>query len=182
MRYWQQMAGIGLLALGLGGCESVQRMAQNIPGAGHIPGLSSEGPVEATVPRQVPFPADTYAALPKTGTATIKGRLAYQLTSGQTVYGDHEKVSIAPATEYSAEAADRALAGQRVEPADPRAQAYTHMTTTDANGYFTATGIPAGTFYVAGTVALPDGQGRSPFILKQVRVKDGGSLRVDLSR
>ena len=107
MRQWQVWAG-AVLMMGLVGCESVQRMAQNIPGAEHIPGLSSQGPVEATVPRQVPFPAETYAALPKTGTATIKGRLAYRLTSGQTVYGNREKVSIAPATEYSAEAADRA--------------------------------------------------------------------------
>ncbi|WP_438765775.1 carboxypeptidase-like regulatory domain-containing protein [Kushneria sp. TE3] len=180
MRQWQVVAG-ALVMMGLAGCESLQNMADNFPG------MSSEGaiesaPQEATVRREVPFPADTYAALPKTGTASIKGRLAYQLTSGQTVYGDHEKVSIAPATEYSAEAADKALAGQRVEPADPRAQAYTHMTTTDANGYFTATGIPAGTFYVAGTMALPNGQGRSPFILKQVRVKEGGSTSVDLSR
>ncbi|WP_456268491.1 carboxypeptidase-like regulatory domain-containing protein [Kushneria sp. AK178] len=180
MRQWQVVAG-AVLMMGLVGCESIQKVADNFPG------MSSEGtvdsaPAETTVKRQVPFPAETYAALPKTGTATVKGRLAYQLTSGQTVYGDHEKVSIAPATEYSAEAADRALAGQRVEPADPRAQAYTHMVTTDGNGYFTATGIPAGTFYVAGTVALPEGRGRSPFILKQVRVKEGGSVDVDLSR
>lgn len=177
MRQWQVWAG-AVLMMGLAGCESIQKMADNLPG------MSSAGTVdsEPTVKRQVPFPVETYAALPKTGTATIKGRLAYQLTSGQTVYGNREKVSIAPATEYSAEAADRALAGQRVEPADPRAQAYTHMTTTDANGYFTATDIPAGTFYVAGTVALPNGQGRSPFILKQVRVKEGGSVNVTLSR
>ncbi|WP_445620546.1 carboxypeptidase-like regulatory domain-containing protein [Kushneria sp. Sum13] len=177
MRQWQIWAG-AVLMMGLAGCESIQKMADNFPG------MSSVGTVDSapTVKRQVPFPVDTYAALSKTGTATIKGRLAYQLTSGQTVYGNREKVSIAPATEYSAEAADKALAGQRVEPADPRAQAYTHMTTTDANGYFTATGIPAGTFYVAGTVALPGGQGRSPFILKQVRVKEGGSVNVELSR
>lgn len=177
MRQWQIWAG-AVLMMGLAGCESIQKMADNFPG------MSSAGTVDSapTVKRQVPFPVDTYAALSKTGTATIKGRLAYQLTSGQTVYGNREKVSIAPATEYSAEAADKALAGQRVEPADPRAQTYTHMTTTDANGYFTATGIPAGTFYVAGTVALPGGQGRSPFILKQVRVKEGGSVNVELSR
>ncbi|SPJ32077.1 carboxypeptidase-like regulatory domain-containing protein [Kushneria phyllosphaerae] len=177
MRQWQVLTG-AVLMMGLAGCESIQNMADNLPG------MSSAGTVDSapTVKRQVPFPVETYAALAKTGTATIKGRLAYQLTSGQTVYGNREKVSIAPATEYSAEAADKALAGQRVEPADPRAQAYTHMTTTDANGYFTATGIPAGTFYVAGTVALPGGQGRSPFILKQVRVKEGGSANVTLRR
>lgn len=181
MRDWQTMAGLGLLILGLGGCESAQRMAQSVPGAEHIPGLSKPAPVETTVPRQVPFPEQTYAALEKTGTATIAGRLFYEHPEGGTVYGRGERVSIAPVTEYSAEAAERALAGQRVEPADPRAQAYTHTATTDGRGYFSASGLPAGTFYVAGTVALPEG-GRSPFILKQVRVRDGATAEVELAR
>ncbi|OHV08979.1 hypothetical protein [Kushneria phosphatilytica] len=162
------------LLLALSGCQSVQRqISEWLPGT-----EKSTGPV---VRRQVPFPAQTYAALPKSGIATVKGRLFYQRPEGGTVYGDHEQVSIAPVTEYSAEAASQALAGKRVEPADPRARAYTHTTTTDSRGYFSASGIPAGVFYVAGTVALPGG-GRSPFILKQVRVRKDSTVEVELSR
>ncbi|RKR03305.1 hypothetical protein C7446_1826 [Kushneria sinocarnis] len=162
------------LLLALAGCQSVQRqIGEWLPG--------EEKPAGPVVRRQVPFPAETYAALPKSGTAAVMGRLFYQRPEGGTVYGDHEQVSIAPVTEYSAEAASEALAGRRVEPADPRARAHTHTTTTDSRGYFSASGIPAGEFYVAGTVALPDG-GRSPFILKQIRVGEGSTVEVELSR
>ena len=87
----------------------------------------------------------------------------------------------APVTTYSAEAAELALAGKTASRADPRAQAYTHIVRTDSNGYFNATGLPSGTFYVAGVIQLPDGT-RSPLILSQVQVGRGQTRSIELSR
>ena len=87
-----------------------------------------------------------------------------------------------PGTTSIGLAADVALAGKRIEPADPRAREYTHYAQTDGNGYFVANGLPAGVFYVAGSVLLPDGESRSPLILKQVKIGAGQTREVDLSR
>ncbi|WP_136065832.1 carboxypeptidase regulatory-like domain-containing protein [Modicisalibacter radicis] len=177
MRQWM---GIVLLGGLLAGCQGLMPGSDGEPP--EVVDRTDQAPGSAVVERQVAFPADTYAKLEKRGSATIKGRLRYTTRQGRTIVGADEKVSIAPATEYSAEAADVALAGKRIEPADPRAREYTHYARTDGNGYFVAHGIPAGVFYVAGSVRLPDGQSRSPLILKQVRVGAGQTREVDLSR
>lgn len=134
------------------------------------------------IARQVPFPEQEYAALSKHGNATISGRLYYTAPTGERVYGVNEVVSIAPVTTYSAEAAEAALAGKAIEPADPRAREYTHQTHTDGQGYFTANGLPAGDYYVAGSVRLPGANGRSPIIIHQVHVGAGQTARVTLNR
>lgn len=177
MRQW-----IGIIVLGslLAGCQGMMPDDDGQPP--EVIDRTGQAPGANVVERQVAFPADTYAKLEKSGNATIKGRLRYTTAQGQTIVGANEKVSIAPATQYSAEAADVALAGKRIEPADPRAREYTHYARTDGDGYFVAHGIPAGVFYVAGSVPLPDGQGRSPLILKQVRIGAGQTREVDLSR
>ena len=138
-------------------------------------------PAADVVERQVDFPAAEYAKLEKHGSATLKGRLRYASSQYGLVAGKGETVSIAPATRYSAEAAEVALAGKRIEPADPRAREYTHYAETDGQGYFEATGIPAGVFYVAGSVRLPDGS-RSPLILKQIEIGKGQTREIDLRR
>ncbi|HSP58701.1 MAG TPA: hypothetical protein VLO12_10405, partial [Halomonas sp.] len=96
------------------------------------------------VPRQVAFPTEEYAALDKTGSGVISGQLTL---SGRPI--SDRPVSVAPVTTYSAEAAEQALAGRAVEPADPRARDYTHTSRTDGNGRFRINGLPAGDFYVS---------------------------------
>lgn len=177
MRQWMGIVVLGGL---LAGCQGMMPGGDGQPP--EVIDRTGEAPGAAVVERKVAFPAETYAKLEKTGNATIKGRLRYTTRQGQTIVGANEKVSIAPATEYSAEAADVALAGKRIEPADPRAREYTHYARTDGDGYFVAHGIPAGVFYVAGCVPLPNGQARSPLILKQVEVGAGQTREVDLSR
>lgn len=131
------------------------------------------------VARQVTFPEAEYAALEKQGSASISGRLTLRTQAGSVV-GRNSPVSVAPVTTYSAEAAEKALAGQAVTPADPRAQAYTRQTTTDHDGRFTVNGLPAGDYYVSGAVRPPSGQPR--IVIHQVRVSNGQSVSVDLSR
>ncbi|MCL7939332.1 carboxypeptidase-like regulatory domain-containing protein [Halomonas sp. ATCH28] len=128
------------------------------------------------VARQVAFPAEQYAALEKSGSAVISGRLTI---GGRPV--PNAGVSAAPVTTYSAEAAEQALAGRAVEPADPRARAYTHTTRTDGNGYFRLDGLPAGEFYVSGSGQDPS-SGETRVVIRQVSLGNGQSRSVELSR
>ncbi|WP_277810804.1 carboxypeptidase regulatory-like domain-containing protein [Chromohalobacter canadensis] len=178
MRYIRTGWWLVLVGLALSGCEMLPTGGPTQPVDIEEAG---EGTPAGAVERQVAFPAEEYAKLDKHGSAVVKGRLRYMSSSAGTLVGKNETVSIAPATRYSAEAAEAALAGKRIEPADPRAREYTHYAKTNDNGYFEATGIPAGVFYVAGSVRLPDGS-RSPLILKQIEVGVGQTREVDLSR
>ncbi|SDK88060.1 hypothetical protein SAMN05661010_00402 [Modicisalibacter muralis] len=165
---------IVVLGLILAGCQAIG------PGPSGPPEVEDLGEgVPQRVERQVPFPAQEYAKLDKTGTATVSGRLFLETSSG-VVPGAGETVSIAPATAYSAEAAEVALSGRAVEPADPRAREYTHYVTTDARGYFQATGLPAGVFYIAGSVKPPGSERR--IIINQISLSEGETLEVSLSR
>ncbi|PRY69281.1 carboxypeptidase-like regulatory domain-containing protein [Halomonas ventosae] len=128
------------------------------------------------VARRVAFPAEEYAALEKRGSAVISGRL---LLGGRPMA--NRPISAAPVTTYSAEAAEQALAGRAVEPADPRARAYTHTTRTDGNGDFRLAGLPAGEFYVSGSGQDPS-TGETRVVIRQVSLGNGQSRSVELSR
>ncbi|MCW4151158.1 hypothetical protein OM427_16635 [Halomonas sp. 18H] len=132
------------------------------------------------VPRQVEFPAEQYAALEKSGSAALSGRLTLDTSSGSVV-GANETISVAPITTYSAEAAEQALAGRAVERADPRARAYTHTTRTDGNGYFMLQGLPSGNFYVSGSLVNPT-TGQRQVVIHETRLNQGQHREIDLSR
>lgn len=136
----------------------------------------------AVVKRKVAFPAEEYAKLKKQGTAAVQGRLTYKAEDGSTWIGSGQTVSLAPATTYSAETADVTLSGRRIEPADSRAQAYSHYAKTNSDGYFVFKNVPAGVFYAAGSVKSPDGSKQSPVIIKQVKVSEGKTASVTLNR
>lgn len=134
----------------------------------------------ARVPRQVDFPEGEYAALEKTGNAALSGRLTLDTASG-TVVGAGETISVAPVTTYSAEAAEQALAGRAVERADPRARAYTHTTRTDGDGYFMLRGLPAGNFYVSGSLVDP-ASGQRRVVIHEVGLSNGQHREIQLKR
>lgn len=134
------------------------------------------------VERKVAFPEEEYAKLEKSGTAAITGQLFVKTSQGEIIYGAGETVSVAPATTYSAEAAEAALAGKYIEKADPRAQEYTHYAKTDEQGYFKVTGLPAGVFYVAGRVTLPGPDVQRRVVINQVRLSRGETAKIKLSR
>jgi hypothetical protein len=128
------------------------------------------------VARQVAFPAAEYAALEKQGSAVISGQLTI---GGRPV--PNAGVSAAPVTTYSAEAAEQALAGVAVEPADPRAREYTHSTRTDGNGRFRLSGLPAGYFYLSGSGPDP-ANGEPRVVIRQVQLRNGQQMEANLSR
>lgn len=184
MKRWIPMLLTGLL---LAGCEIMPPTPSSTDRVEVIdrdtdrtvPPDDAETPREATparAAREVAFPAEEYAALEKRGSAVISGRLTI---GGQPVAG--AGISAAPVTTYSAEAAEKALAGIAVEPADPRAREYTHTTRTDDSGRFRLNGLPAGHFYLSGTGPDPD-SGEHRVVIRQVQLRDGQQLESHLSR
>ncbi|SDL69993.1 hypothetical protein SAMN05192555_106134 [Franzmannia pantelleriensis] len=177
---------MGAAALAVSGCQLIDTTPGPPPERIDVTDVGTqaerptdEGPPPGRVAREVAFPEAEYAALEKHGNASISGRLTLQTGSG-TVVGRNSRVSVAPVTTYSAEAAEKALAGQAVEPADPRAQAYTRQASTDDDGRFTVNGLPAGDYYVSGSVTPADGRPR--IIINQVRLSNGQRVKVNLSR
>lgn len=170
--------GILLLALGLAlsGCQVIEPgpprqppKVDSLPPPTERPPVPEREPVEQPpqgVKRQIAFPTEEYAALDKTGNSTIEGRIGA---------GGSDRVSIAPVTTYSAEAAEIALAGKAIEPPDPRAREYTHYATVNADGYFRVSGLPAGDYYVAGKVG-------NRVVINQVTVGAGQTAQVALER
>lgn len=173
--------GIAIVVLGLvlSGCQIIS--PDTPPGPPEIKELGTPSEPER-IERQVPFPETEYARLEKSGNATIAGRLFITTSAGETIYGANETVSVAPATAYSAEAAEAALAGDYIEEPDPRAQEYTHYAQTDERGYFRVNGLPAGVFYVAGRVSEPGTNGKRHVIINQVRLGAGQTIEVQLKR
>jgi hypothetical protein len=178
-----------LLGLTLTGCQMMEPWpapaperievidigTERAPQAQPDPQAERPAPPPGRVARQVAFPEAEYATLEKSGTATVSGRLTL---NGRA--GTGETISVAPVTTYSAEAAEHALAGRAVEPADPRAREYTHTTRTDGNGHFTLNGLPAGEFYVSGSAV--DASGQRQIIIRQVSLRNGQNAQVDLRR
>lgn len=188
MHKWLAMMAIGVM---VAGCQVIGPGVDSRPQRVEIIDRDTErdadsdtrpSPPAGRVARQVSFPEQEYAALSKHGNATITGRLSFTTRSGNRIYGANETISIAPVTTYSAEAAEVALSGRAVEPADPRAQEFTRQARTDSQGHFTVNSLPAGDYYVAGSVSLPGTNQRSPIIIHQVRVGAGQTARVTLSR
>ncbi|QOR38653.1 hypothetical protein HNO52_09125 [Billgrantia diversa] len=176
---------IALLGLFLAGCqmmepgpppERIEVIEIGEPQRPDSERPDAQPPAPERIARQVAFPVEEYATLPKTGSAAITGRLSL---NGRP--GAGETVSVAPVTTYSAEAAEHALAGRAVEPADPRAREYTHTTRTDGNGNFTLQGLPGGEFYVSG-IAVNPANGQRQVVLRQVSLRNGQRLEVNLSR
>lgn len=180
------VAGILLASVvGLSGCQGfypggpTERGAPEVVdrGTGKTPPPTTPSK-PATSPkrleRKVAFPADEYAALDKKGTAAISGRLSLSGASGAG-----ETVSVAPVTTYSAEAAEQALAGRAVTPADPRAREYTHTTRSNDDGYFVLRNLPSGTFFVSGSLVDPS-TGKRRIAIQQVSLSKGQKREVQL--
>ncbi|QJQ94207.1 MULTISPECIES: carboxypeptidase-like regulatory domain-containing protein [Halomonadaceae] len=174
MKYWIVLLAVSVV---VSGCQIVDPAPS--PRIDVIDIGEDAAPEDRVTPgrvaREVAFPEREYAALEKQGNAAITGRLTLNGSAGSNA-----NVAVAPVTTYSAEAAEKALAGQAVEPADPRAQAFTRQTRTNADGNFTVNGLPAGEYYVSASITPPGGQPR--VVINQVRVGAGQTVRVNLSR
>jgi hypothetical protein len=182
----KSVIAVVLLGIILTGCQAIapETTTQRLP-AGEIeiidvdprePPRQEAPTTQERISRQVAFPADEYAALEKSGSGVISGRLTL---SGRPI--ENRPVSVAPVTTYSAEAAEQALAGRAVERADPRAQEYTQTSYTNSNGHFRIGSLPAGDFYVSSSGQNPV-TGETRVVIRQVQLGNGQQREVNLSR
>ncbi|GAB2787896.1 hypothetical protein GCM10027040_12580 [Halomonas shantousis] len=169
-----------VLGLVLAGCQAIGPGSESET---QRPEIEEARPQQsARIERKVAFPEEEYAELKKTGNSRVVGQIFLKTQSGDIVYGAGETISVAPATTYSAEAAEAALAGKAVERADPRAREYTHYAEADEQGHFEVRGLPAGVYYVAGSVSQPGSNTQRQIIIKQIRLGESGTAQVELSR
>jgi len=129
----------------------------------------------------MPFPAQEYASLKRDGTGVVKGEIYAQNTFGKKVYGKQTKLYLNPVTSYSREWYNQSYVGGRsMEKADKRLFNYLKFTQSNSRGQFAFFGIPAGSYYLIGTVAMSNGKNLR--IAKQVNVSNGQTVRIDLDR
>jgi hypothetical protein len=143
--------------------------------------------VQNNVIQRIPFPVSEYEALPKTGNATITGKLYIITPTGAKVYGKNRKLYLNPITSYSQQWYKESYLGhKKLSKADSRLYSYLRLTETNSNGEFTFNEVPAGRYYLIGVVRCKEECGfekaRNIRIAKEISVQNGETINVDLSR
>lgn len=116
-------------------------------------------PAQTVAPR-MPFPAEEYERLPKTGTATVRGQ-AFLTTRGGDVKTAAGNVAIlTPVTSFSMEWFNYARQGIGVEYSHPRESQYVRQKVADGDGRFIFKEVPAGEYLVKTIVQweIPSGR------------------------
>lgn len=172
----------------LGGCAHVELP---IPGQSNkspetskidVSGVSDGVDSQRVVIPRIPFPVDEYATLKSMGDATVKGRIAIRV-NGQRVAGRQTRLYLNPVTSYSNQwYRESYLGGHKMGKSDPRLFNYLKFTASDGNGDFAFFGVPAGSYYVVGTVKCNSCGGKNIRIAKKIRVGKSGTVTVQLEK
>jgi hypothetical protein len=132
------------------------------------------------------FPAAEYAALPKTGNATVTGQAFLKTRGGTVKTGAGNKIFLEPMTSYTT--FEHNHRNSYLTLTDPRARQYIRDTVADASGRFTFKNIPDGSYYLLGQVTweAPTGykfamETQGGWIYKTITVNNGESLEVMLT-
>ena len=178
------------MVLFLGGCTHIE-----LPGFGHrsadrnasagsvdVRGVGEGVESEPIVIRRIPFPADEYARLKTKGNGVVEGTIAIRLGE-RMIPGRQTRLYLNPVTSYSNQwYRESYLGGHKMGKADPRLFNYLKFTSSDRQGRFAFYGVPAGEYYVVGTVHCTECGGRNIRIARRVRVTKGGTVTVSLTK
>lgn len=109
-------------------------------------------PQTPSVPR-LPFNESEYAALPKAGTAVVRGQIFARLRGGGVIKGAGSEIYLNPVTSLSQQWFDEGQKGNKlVGPEDPRYAAAGRTVYADADGRFEFTEVPPGDYFITGTI------------------------------
>jgi hypothetical protein len=133
------------------------------------------------------FPTDEYKKLARNGRSTIKGRIFLENSGTMVLNAKGTRLYLNPITSYSKEwYVQSYVKGRIMTPADKRLFNYLRFTTSNEKGEFVFYGVPAGRYYVIGTVVCGDECGfdsvKNIRIATEVRVGAGGKTSVNLSK
>ncbi len=137
--------------------------------------------------QRIPFPAAEYSVLARSGKGTIQGYIYLQDAYGSKIYGAKTRLYLNPVTSYSRQWYQQSyLNGYKMGKADPRLFNYLRFTASDDQGAFAFYGVPAGSYYLIGTVTCGSECGyatpRNIRIAKEVYVEGNQVVDTDLSR
>ena len=188
MRYvWNVLAAFAVLFI-LGGCAHVelpipgQSSKSSQTGKVDVSGIGKGVNSQQVVIKRIPFPIDEYAKLKSMGDATVKGTIAIRV-NGQRIVGRQTRLYLNPVTSYSNQwYRESYLAGHKMGKSDPRLFNYLKFTASNGNGEFAFFGVPAGSYYVVGTVKCDLCGGKNIRIAKKIRVGTSGTVSVQLEK
>ncbi len=132
--------------------------------------------------KRIAFPADEYAQLATSGNSTVKGTIAVTY-NGRKIPGRQTRLYLNPVTSYANQwYRESYLGGHTMAPSDKRLFNYLKFTASNQNGAFAFYGVPAGKYYVVGTVNCPECGGKNIRIARKVTVNGSNTATVDLSK
>jgi len=177
----------------LGGCAHVELPIPGQSGGTHAASDSETGKVDVSgigdgvdsqrvVIKRIAFPTDEYAQLKSMGNGTVKGTISIRV-DGERIAGRQTRLYLNPVTSYSDQwYRESYLAGHKMGKSDPRLFNYLKFTASNDNGEFAFYGVPAGAYYVVGTVKCDRCSGKNIRIAKKIRVGKSGTIRVNLEK
>jgi len=176
------------LVLVLGGCAHIelpipgQSTKSSKTGKVDVSGIGDGVDSQRVVIQRIPFPADEYAQLKSVGNATVKGTIAIRV-NGQRIVGHQTRLYLNPVTSYSNQwYRESYLAGHKMGKSDPRLFNYLKFTASDDNGGFAFYSVPAGMYYVVGTVKCDSCGGKNIPVAQKIRVGKSGTVTVRLEK
>jgi hypothetical protein len=147
-----------------------------------VSGMDQGVQSEQVIIKRIPFPADEYEKLNTMGDGVVKGTIAIRY-NGQTVPGRRTRLYLNPVTSYSNQwYRESYLAGHKMGKSDPRLFNYLKFTAANDRGEFAFYGVPAGKYYVVGTVKCDACGGKNVRVAKRIRVGSSGTVTVELTK
>lgn len=136
------------------------------------------------------FPEAEYRALPKAGTATVRGQAFLKTRGGDVKPAAGNQVLLNPVTSYSLGWYEKSyLPKLPMEEPDPKLLTFAPKQTADGSGRFAFKNVPAGEYFVTTTVRweAPVGyQGalllQGGVVTKRVKVGEGEEVEVVITR
>ncbi len=180
---------ISLLLVGLSGCghyepsflsPSSADSATQPDGTVDVSGVNDPVNSQQVRVHRIPFPLSEYRYLKRSGHSTVTGRIAFT-HDGRTLPGKKSRLYLNPVTSYSNQWYRESYLGKhRMTPSDPRLYNYLKFTTATSRGTFAFYGVPAGEYYLVGTVNCPACGRRNIRIARKISVRPSQTLTVTL--
>jgi len=178
-----------LLLFSLNGCSHYElpfvsgtKHQKNTSGTVDVRGVNDGVNSQQVLIKRIPFPAEEYSQLKTVGNGTVQGSITITY-NGQVIPGRQTKLYLNPVTSYSNQwYRESYLAGHKMSKSDPRLANYIKVTASDNSGKFAFYAVPAGRYYVVGTVRCDACGGKNIRIARKVTIGSSGTVTIRLNK